>query len=209
MDLHVCFVLWRLETAVEVERRKQEKLEQERTAAVRLSEQRTSQLQELVIQTQQQCLESIRTSEAAAAKANARADAAEASLEKVKKMMAETTKNEGSPTLQEASSTVPTATASQGHLMVQNLQVDGEHVNDIPKEKPQLKISIPTPVIQPILENFEELRPSRSRSPPNSAPRSPAPKSPTSPDRGILTPGVVDRHILAEPPPGSPARPMF
>lgn len=88
MNRDVSFVLWRLQATLEVGRRKQEKLEEERAAAVRLCDQRTAQLQEMVIQAQQQCLESIRASDAAAAKANARADAAEARLAEVEKQLA-------------------------------------------------------------------------------------------------------------------------
>eukprot|EP00913_Durusdinium_trenchii_P005484 g5112.t1 len=75
MNRDVSFVLWRLQATLEVGRRKQEKLEEERAAA-------------MVIQAQQQCLESIRASDAAAAKANARADAAEARLAEVEKQLA-------------------------------------------------------------------------------------------------------------------------
>eukprot|EP00439_Symbiodinium_sp_Y106_P031915 s7310_g3.t2 len=87
MDLPICFVLWRLQASAEVQKRKQESLEQQQQAAVRLSEQKTAQLQDMVIQAQQQCLQSIRDSEASAAKANSRADAAEAKLVEVQRQL--------------------------------------------------------------------------------------------------------------------------
>jgi len=200
MDLHVCFALWRLQAGVEVGSRKQEKLEQERAAAVRLSEQRTAQLQEMVIQAQQQCLESIRASEAAAAKANARADAAESRLEEVERQMAEmaeTAKNEVAQSPREASPALPKESQPFAPTLP-NLQFQEDDEQNIPEKPPKIIIEPPKITIeitQPPLEKAEEG--SAARSP--TAPRSPGPTSPTSPNHGVLTPGVVERHILSEP----------
>ena len=71
-----------------------------------------------------------------------------------------------------------------------HLQFQEDDEPDIPEKPPKITIEI----TKPPLEKAEEG--SAARSP--TAVRSPGPTSPTSP-KGVLTPGVVDRHILSEP----------
>ena len=85
-----------------------------------------------------------------------------------------------------------------------NLQFQEDDEQNIPEKPPKIIIEPPKITIeitQPPLEKAEEG--SAARSP--TAPRSPGPTSPTSPNHRVLTPGVVERHILSEPAIVSPA----